>query len=185
MFSKIPGVGSKTALRNVLSLTKWTTEDVTEFARVLQDLTTLNTCIECGAFADEQKCSICTDPHRSTSSQLCVVETVTDCMAIERSGEYRGVYHILGGVLNPLMGVGPDDLRLNDLVERVKEKEISNIILAVSPSVEGDATCNYLKELLPSEVEVNRIGFGIPMGGNLDYLDAMTITKALENKKRM
>ncbi len=185
MFAKIPGVGSKTALRNVLSLTKWNSEEVLEFSKVLEELTTLNTCKECGAFADEQMCSVCSDPHRATSSQLCVVETVTDCMAIERSGEYRGVYHILGGVLNPLMGVGPDDLRLNALVQRVKEKEISNIILAVSPSVEGDATCNYLKELLPQEVEVNRIGFGIPMGGNLDYLDAMTITKALENKKRM
>ena len=185
MFSKVPGIGEKTALRNVINMTKWTKEELLEFSAAMSDIATINNCEECGAFSDEELCSICTDVHRKESQQMCVVEGITDCLAIERSGEYRGLYHILGGVLNPLMGVGPDSLRLNKLAERIKEKNITNIILAISPSVEGDVTCNYIKDLLSEDVEVTRIGFGIPMGGNLEYLDSMTISKALENKKRM
>jgi recombination protein RecR len=185
MFSKIPGIGEKTALRNVLSLTKWTEGELVEFSKVLQNLATLQKCKQCGAFADDDICGICADVHRNKSTQLCIVESITDCMAIERSGEYRGLYHILGGVLNPLMGVGPDELGLNSLVSRVKELDTENIIMAISPSVEGDATCNYIKSILPEDVTIDRIGFGIPMGGNLDYLDSMTISKALENRRKM
>ncbi len=185
MFSKVPGIGEKTALRNVINLTKWTKDDLLAFSAAINDMTTINNCEECGAFSDEELCSICTDVHRVSSEQMCVVEGITDCLAIERSGEYRGLYHILGGVLNPLMGVGPESLRLQKLATRIVEKNVTNVILAISPSVEGDVTCNYIKELLPESVEVTRIGFGIPMGGNLEYLDSMTISKALENKKRM
>ena len=185
MFSKVPGIGEKTALRNVLSLTKWTPQELANFSQVLNELGTLNQCRECFAFADEDLCGICSDVHRKDSVQLCIVETVTDCMAIERSGEFRGLYHILGGVLNPLLGVGPDELNIDKLVQRVKQLRAEEIILAISPSVEGDATCNYIKSLLPEDVNIDRIGFGIPMGGNLDYLDSMTISKALENRRKM
>ena len=105
-------------------------------------------------------------------------------MAIEKSGTFKGVYHILGGVLNPLLGVGPDELKMDDLRQKIIKKEIQEIILAVNPSVEGDATCSYLKSILPVSVQVDRIGFGVPIGGSLEYLDPMTITKALENRKR-
>jgi len=185
MFSKVPGIGDKTALRNVLHLTKWNEQELGEFAKVLNELKTLQNCQECGAFADESICDICQDVHRKTSSELCVVESITDCLAIERSGQYRGLYHILGGVLNPLLGVGPEELRLEKLASRVKELEIQSLVLAISPSVEGDATCSYIKSLLPENIQVDRIGFGIPMGGNLDYLDSMTISKALENRRKM
>lgn len=185
MFAKIPGIGEKTALRNVLQLTKWSEKELETFANVLNELGTLQNCQECGTFADDSTCGICNDVHRKKSQELCVVETITDCLAIERSGQYRGLYHILGGVLNPLLGVGPDELRLNKLAQRVKDLNVQSLVLAISPSVEGDATSSYIKGLLPEDVQVDRIGFGIPMGGNLDYLDSMTISKALENRRKM
>ena len=185
MFSKVPGIGEKSALRNVINMTKWNHDDLLAFSDAIREIASIKNCKECGAFSDDDLCSICTDVHRADSGQICVVETITDCLAIERSGEYRGLYHILGGVLNPLMGVGPESLRLDKLARRIEEKSVTNVILAISPSVEGDVTCNYINELLSSEIEVTRIGFGIPMGGNLEYLDSMTISKALENKKRM
>jgi recombination protein RecR len=112
------------------------------------------------------------------------VENASDLLAIEKSGTFKGVYHILGGVLNPLLGVGPDELKMDELREKIIKKEIQEIILAINPSVEGDATCSYLKSILPQTVQVDRIGFGVPIGGSLEYLDPMTITKALENRKR-
>ena len=135
-------------------------------------------------FADEDLCSICADESRQGSGSLCVVENASDLMAIEKSGNFHGVYHILGGVLNPLLGVGPDELRLDDLAEKIKTKLTQEVILAVNPSVEGDATCSYIKSILADSVQVERIGFGVPIGGSLEYLDPMTITKALENRKR-
>ena len=135
-------------------------------------------------FADENQCSICANDSRVSTQILCVVENASDLMAIEKSGTFKGVYHILGGVLNPLLGVGPDELKMDDLRQKIIKKEIQEIILAVNPSVEGDATCSYLKSILPVSVQVDRIGFGVPIGGSLEYLDPMTITKALENRKR-
>ncbi|MBA2404416.1 MAG: recombination protein RecR [Bdellovibrionales bacterium] len=135
-------------------------------------------------FADENLCSICQNESRQSIAYLCVVENASDLMAIEKSGTFKGVYHILGGVLNPLLGVGPDELKMDQLREKIIKKEIREIILAVNPSVEGDATCSYLKSILPGSVQVDRIGFGVPIGGSLEYLDPMTITKALENRKR-
>lgn len=184
-FSRIQGIGEKTAMRHVLNLTNWTPTELQQFSQVLSNLGTLQRCKECGAYADEEVCDICQDTHREASAQLCVVESITDCLAIERSGQYRGLYHILGGVLNPLLGMGPEELKLDKLVSRAKTLEVENLILAISPSVEGDATCNYIKSILPENIQVDRIGFGIPMGGNLDYLDSMTISKALENRKKM
>jgi recombination protein RecR len=135
-------------------------------------------------FAEEKFCSICQDAHRQDQRMICVVENISDLMAIEKSGNFKGVYHILGGVLNPLLGVGPDELRMDELKSRIVEKGISEVILAINPSVEGDATCAYFKTLLPEETRIERIGFGVPIGGSLEYLDPMTITKALENRKR-
>lgn len=184
-FSRLPGVGEKTALRQSLIMTKWNKEDLMHFAEAVKSLAELNHCEKCGMFCDDKLCKICMDYGRSHSKTLCVVESVTDCLAIERSGNFKGKFHILFGVLNPLLGVGPDELKLDKLIDRVEQEEIEEIILAVNPSVEGDATCAYLKQTLPENVRVDRIGFGIPMGGSLEFVDALTITKALENRRHL
>ncbi len=182
--TKLPSVGEKTAFRMVMSMTHWKTQELNSVAGALADLRKLKLCEECGMFADAELCSICADGTRQATKNLCIVENASDLMAIEKSGNFKGVYHILGGVLNPLLGVGPDELKMDELKNRIIEKEITDIILALNPSVEGDATCSYFKSLLPDTIRVDRIGFGVPIGGSLEYLDPMTITKALENRKR-
>lgn len=184
-FSRLPGVGEKTALRQSLIMTKWNKEDLVAFSESIRALAELNHCEKCGMFCDEKFCKICTDRVRSSSSTLCIVESVTDCLAIERSGHFRGKFHILFGVLNPLLGIGPDELKLEKLEERVRLEGIDEVILAVNPSVEGDATCSYIKQILPESTRVERIGFGIPMGGSLEFVDSLTITKALENRRHL
>jgi recombination protein RecR len=182
--TRLPGVGEKTAFRMVMSMTHWKVSELETVGKAVSSLQHLKLCQECGMFSDGTFCSICTDDERQALKTLCVVENASDLMAIEKSGHFKGVFHILGGVLNPLLGVGPDELKLDELKNRVIEKEITEVILAVNPSVEGDATCSYLNSLLPETVKVERIGFGVPIGGSLEYLDPMTITKALENRKR-
>ncbi len=182
--TKLPGVGEKTAFRMVMSMTHWKAQELNAVGSAVSSLKDLKLCEECGMFADESLCSICADESRQFMKTLCVVENASDLMAIEKSGHFRGVYHILGGVLNPLLGIGPDELKMDELRSRIIEKDIQEIILAINPSVEGDATCSYFKTLLPETIRVERIGFGVPIGGSLEYLDPMTITKALENRKR-
>jgi len=184
-FSRLPGVGEKTALRQSLIMTKWSKEDLIAFSDAIKSLAELNHCKKCGMFCDDELCKICMDSNRTHSKTICVVESVTDCLAIERSGNFRGKFHILFGVLNPLLGIGPDELKLDHLIQRVAEEEIDELILAVNPSVEGDATCAYIKQMLPENVRVDRIGFGIPMGGSLEFVDSLTITKALENRRHL
>jgi recombination protein RecR len=184
-FSRLPGVGEKTALRQSLILTKWQKQDLLAFADAIKGLAELNHCNQCGMFCDDKICKICSDSHRSQSKTLCVVESVTDCLAIERSGNFRGKFHILFGVLNPLMGIGPDEIHLEKLFARVKSENTEDLILAINPSVEGDATCAYIKHSLPDSINIDRIGFGIPMGGSLEFVDSLTITKALENKRHL
>lgn len=182
--TKLPGVGEKTAFRMVMNMTNWKATELKVVGDSLTNLKDLKLCQDCGMFADENICSICADESRAFSRTLCVVENASDLMAIEKSGNFRGVYHILGGVLNPLLGVGPDELHMDEVRDRIVQKEIQEVILAINPSVEGDATCSYFKTLLPESIRVERIGFGVPIGGSLEYLDPMTITKALENRKR-
>jgi recombination protein RecR len=182
-FSKLPGVGHKTATRQVLQMTKWDPNALSIFAKAVHDLQDLKKCIDCGFFSDDDHCGICQDEKRKNSGILCIVEEVTDCMAIEKSQAFNGMYHVLGGVLNPMLGIGPENLKFENLEKRIKQYNISEVILALNPSVEGDATCSYIKEIIPQSIKVDRIGFGIPIGGSLEYLDSMTISKALENKK--
>lgn len=183
-FSRLPGVGEKTALRQVMSMISWGAGELAEFSKAMRDLTDVKRCNECGLYSDNDICDICLSESRKSESIICVVENISDLLAIERSGTFHGIYHVLGGVLNPLMGIGPDELKLGRLIERVNKYSVSTLILAVNPSVEGDATCSYINQLL-KDVHVERIGFGIPMGGSLEYLDPLTITKALENRKRI
>ena len=183
-FTKLSGIGEKTALRQVMGMVNWSPVEISEFSRSMHALANIKKCHECGLYSDTDICEICLDDHRKSESTLCVIENISDLLAIERSGTFQGIYHVLGGVLNPLMGIGPDELKINKLVERVNKYQIKTLILAVNPSVEGDATCSYINQLL-KDVHVERIGFGIPMGGSLEYLDPLTITKALENRKRI
>jgi recombination protein RecR len=182
-FSKLAGVGEKTALRQALQIINWTDAEREAFSNSLNELSSLKSCKICHNYSDSDVCSICSDDSRVSSGQLCVVESFTDFMAIEKSGNYQGRYHILGGVLNPLMGIGPDELEIPKLVERIHSGNFSSVILAINPSVEGDATCSYLRNKINEEINVERIGFGIPMGGSLEYLDSLTIGKAFENRK--
>jgi recombination protein RecR len=186
-FSRLPGVGEKTAMRHVFSLLKWQTKDIKTFSLVIEQLNSIKRCEECGIFSEDSLCSICSTPERSQLQTICIVENLPDCLAIEKTGEYRGLFHILGGVLNPFTGIGPENLTIDKLLLRIKQRGIKNIILALNSSVEGDVTCSYIKEKLASQegLLVERIGFGIPMGGNLEYLDPLTINKALENRKML
>ena len=184
-FSRLSGVGEKTALRQVFQMTKWSRDNLIEMSENINALLELNYCSECGFFSELDLCHICQDESRKTSGQICIVEKITDCLAIENSSAFNGVYYILGGVLNPLLGVGPKELRLEKLKEKITNQNISEVIIAINPSVEGDATSSYIHGMLPENVKVDRIGFGIPIGGSLEYLDSVTISKALENKKLM
>lgn len=186
-FAKLPGVGEKTAVRQTMVLAHWDAQKLQDFAQSLLSLTTLRKCDDCGLYARENDshCEICLDGERTIASSLCVVESLSDAIAIEKSGTFKGLFHVLGGVLNPLAGIGPDELGIDQLASRIKNKSIKEIVLAVNPSVEGDATCSYIKNQIDSSVRVERIGFGIPIGGSLEYLDSLTISKALENRKTL
>ena len=181
--TRIPGVGEKTAFRYIMQMMKWSEIERGEFALSLHGLSEVGTCELCGTYSEDPICHICSNEERKEIATICVVEQFTDLMAIENSGRFKGQFHILGGVLNPLAGVGPNQLRIEKLVERVSGFEKCSLILAINPSVEGDATCSYIKDLMPSHVTLERIGFGVPIGGSLEFLDPMTISKALENKQ--
>lgn len=182
-FSKLPGVGEKTAFRQIMSIMKWESLHIRELAKALERLCDIQYCRECGLFAQENICNICEQEKREQVKTICVVENISDLLAIEKSNQYYGLYHILGGVLNPLLGIGPDQLKIDKLVERIERLNIETVILAVNPSVEGDATCSYIKQKLAQHISVERIGFGVPIGGSLEYLDPLTISKALENRR--
>ena len=184
-FAGLPGIGEKTALRHALFLSRQPKESLEDFSHALLELSELQSCKCCGMLSDDDLCPVCQDPSRKEVKTLCIVENFVDCLAIERSGQFKGLFHVLGGVLNPLMGIGPDELKIDRLLERIQEEGFSEIIMAINPSVEGDATCSYIKNNLPPNINIERIGFGIPMGGSLEYLDSMTISKALENRRKM
>ena len=184
-FEKFPGVGTKTAMRYALCLADWSSEDVRSFSQAVGEIKDLGKCSECGFFSEELLCQECRFEEDGRDGVMCIVESIIDCLAIDRSRQYQGYYHILGGTLNPLLNIGPDKLNLKGLSERILKRKINNVILALNPSVEGDATCAYIRELLPEGVKADRIGFGIPIGGSLEYLDPMTISKALENRQEM
>lgn len=184
-FSRIPGVGKKSAKRYAISLAQWDKSLLENFIETISSLEAIRKCDQCGCLTEEQTCEICISDDRQGSKILCVVENYNDFMAIENSGSFHGVYHILGGVLNPLMGIGPENLRIESLVERISSLGVSTVVLAINPSVEGDATCAYIKEEIDGNVNLERIGFGVPIGGSLDLLDASTINQALVNRRAL
>ncbi len=180
---KLPGVGEKTATRFVLHLLRAPREDVAALARAVGELRDrIRTCSVCFQLTEEDPCEVCRSPRRDRRS-VCVVEDQAAVLAVERTRSYFGLYHVLGGHLSPMEGVGPEDLRVAELVERVRSGTVQEVILATNPDVEGEATALYLKRVLePLGVRVSRIARGVPMGGDLEYADAVTLGRALETR---
>lgn len=184
--SRLPTIGRKSALRLTYHLLKQPPEQSRRLASALASLVErVRACDRCHNLTEDQLCSICTD-HRRDQSLICVVEEAGDIAAIERTGEFRGVFHVLGGRLAPLDGVGPDDLAVAGLVERVRSGGIREVILATNPKLEGEATALYVQEqLAPFGVMVTRIARGIPVGGDLEYADGVTIAQAIAARREM
>lgn len=184
--SKLPGIGRKTALRLTYHLLKQGKERSRRLADALLALSErVRPCERCGNLTEEPLCAICRDPRRD-ATLLCVVEEASDIGAIERAGEFRGMYHVLGGRLSPLDGVGPDDLTIAALVRRVSAEEVREVILATNPSLEGEATAVYIqRELAGTGVVISRIARGLPVGGDLEYADGVTIAQALQARRVM
>ncbi len=182
-FSRLPGIGPKTAARLTYFLLRAPDELALELAEALRDLKErVRYCRRCFNVAEGELCAICADEHRD-SRLICVVEEPLDVVAMERSGAYRGVYHVLHGVINPLENVGPEDLRIRELIERVQREEVDEVILATNPNMEGEATAMYIARLLrPLEVRVTRLAHGLPVGGDLEYADQHTLARALEGR---
>ncbi len=185
--AKLPGIGRKTATRLTYFLLKQSPESVNRLAAAIKAVSELvRPCSTCGNLSESDPCSICRDPRRDPET-LCVVEEASDIPAIERTGEYRGLYHVLGGHLSPLDGVGPEDLRIEALRMRLANgSEVREIILATNPSMEGEVTATYVRrELENAAVRVTRIALGLPVGGDLEYADGVTIAQALAARREM
>ena len=183
---KLPGIGSKTALRLAYHVLDMPEADVRQLADALVNAKAqIHTCSCCFNLCDSDLCDICKDVERDRSI-VCVVEEPQDLMAMERSHGYRGLYHVLHGVLSPLEGIGPDQLKVKELILRLQSGEIKEVIVATNSDVEGEATASYLAHLLkPLGVKVSRIAHGLPVGGDLEYADEVTLSKALENRRSM
>ncbi len=180
---KWPGIGEKTATRLALYLLRTSASEVTDLAQALIELKEkIGLCSSCYAFADQELCPICSDPSRH-NGQICVVADPGDLIALERVGFFQGSYHVLGGLISPLDNVGPNDLHISQLLARLDPESIQEVILALNPSLEGEATTAYLtKELRARGVKITRIAYGLPMGGDLKYADQQTIKQALRHR---
>ena len=186
--ARFPGIGPKTALRLVYHLMKRPKEESHRLARAIRDLADrVRPCSRCGNFSEADLCEVCSDPGRDRAT-LCVVEEAYEVGAIERTGHYRGLYHVLGGHLSPLDGVGPEELNLKTLLERIEKDEetITEVIVATNASVEGEATAVYLENVVrPLGPRVTRLARGIPVGSDLEYVDGTTIAEALSGRREM
>jgi recombination protein RecR len=183
---RLPGVGPKSAQRIAFHLIESDLESVTKLADVLREVKQkVRFCEICGNVSENQKCGICVDPKRDLTV-ICVVEESKDINAIERTREFRGSYHVLGGAISPIAGVGPDQLRIKDLMKRLADPQIKEVILATNPNLEGEATATYLTRLLGAmEISVTKLASGLPVGGDLEYADDMTLGRAFEGRRRV
>ncbi len=183
--SRLPGIGRKTAQRLTYHLLKRPPAEIRRLARALEDVAErVKPCTSCGNLTEQDPCELCVNPRRD-ASLICVVEEASDITAIERAGDYRGLYHVLGGRLSPLEGIGPDELRIASLLQRLDSGRIvREVIVATNPSVEGEATALYLQKLIrPLGVRVTRLARGLPVGGDLEYADNVTIAEALAGRR--
>lgn len=185
-FETLPGIGHKTAQRLAFFVISQSEEKAAAFANAIIDAKkTIHTCKTCCNLTEDELCPICSDTRRDRTT-VCVVTDPKDLIAIERTREYNGLYHVLHGVISPLNNIGPDQLKINELLMRVKEGEIREIIMATNPDPEGDTTAMFLSRLLePFEVKVTRLAYGIPVGGHLEFSDQVTLTRALEGRRPM
>lgn len=183
---KLPGVGPKSAQRLAFYLLRASQKENADLAAAIANLNeSIHPCAHCGNFTDEEICSICNDSRRD-GTLLCVVAEPHELLAVENSGEFRGLYHVLGGLINPLDGIGPDQLTFAELLKRVREEGVEEVILALSATVEGETTANYLsRQLQPIGVQTTQLARGLPFGGDLDYADQMTIAGALRGRRAM
>lgn len=184
-FAKLPGIGKKTAQRLTLYVLNLPKDEVEEFSNALVKARgTIKYCSVCGNFTDSDPCAICGNPSRD-KTQICVVEQPKDIMTMEKVKDYNGVYHVLHGNISPIQGRGPQDIRLRELVSRMNGN-IKEVIVATNPNIEGEATAMYISKILkPLDVKVTRIAAGIPVGGDLEYADEVTLSKALEGRKEI
>ena len=185
-FAALPGIGRKSAQRLAFHILSLPAEEAESFASaVLEARRKVHTCPVCQNLTDAELCPVCASDNRDRSL-VCVVSEPRDVLSIERSREYRGLYHVLHGALSPMNHIGPDDLRIRELLERVAQGGIEEVIMATNPDTEGDATAMYISRLLrPLGVKVTRLGFGVPVGSNLEYADDATMLKALEGRREM
>lgn len=183
---RFPGIGQKTAQRLAFYLLGCSREEVIAIARAMVEAKDrLGFCPICGSLAEVEQCSYCSDLKRD-QSMLCVVQEPRDVLVLERTGQFSGLYHVLHGALSPLDGIGPEELKLDQLVRRIEEKEIGEVILATNPNVEGDATAGYIARLLkPLSIRVTRIAFGLPVGGDIEYADDLTLSRALDGRREI
>ena len=182
--SSLPGIGKKTALRLALNLIKRSNEDIQNFNHAIEALKTdLKLCEKCFNLADEKLCKICSDPKRD-ESLICVVEDIRDVMAIESTAQFKGLYHVLGGIISPMDGIGPNDLRINELMQRLNgDVEIKEVLLALSTTMEGDTTCYYLYKKFDTEkIKVSTIARGVSIGDELEYIDEITLGRSILNR---
>lgn len=185
-FARLPGVGKKSASKMAFSLIDMRKEEAVELAKAIVEMKNkLGLCKKCHHLSEESLCGICQSARRDQSI-ICVVDTPRDLLAIERSREYRGLYHVLHGRISPLEGVRPRDLFIDDLLVRLEKEEVKEIILANSPTLEGESTAIYLSKLLEGKVEtISRIAHGVPIGGDLEFADEVTLLKAMEGRKTL
>jgi recombination protein RecR len=184
--TKLPGIGEKSAQRLTFFLLKAADSDVRDLAKALVDVKEhVRYCSVCGNITEQDPCAICADDRRQRQF-ICVVEEPNDLYAIERTREYSGLYHVLMGTLSPLEGIGPEDIRIQELLLRLQQEPCEEVIIATNPNIEGEATAMYLAKLLkPLGVKVSRIAHGIPVGGDLEYADEITMTRALEGRREL
>ena len=185
-FSKLPGIGKRSAERLAFHILKQPKENVESFSKALTEAKDKITfCPVCQSLTDDVPCSICSNPKRDTSV-ICVVENPKDILAMEKTKEFNGLYHVLHGVISPIDGIGPDDIKIKELLIRTKDNSVKEIIMATNPSIEGEATAMYISNLFKNfGIKVTRIAHGLPVGGELEYADEITITRALEGRQEI
>ena len=185
-FGRLPGIGPKSAQRIAFHILQTQNFDVTRLAELLAEVREkVRFCEVCGNITESERCSICRDPRRD-QGLICVVEEPKDVVAIERTRQYRGLYHVLGGAISPIDGIGPDDLSIPSLMRRIGDGDVKEVILATDPNLEGEATAAYLSRLLNSiEVPVSRLASGLPVGGDLEYADEVTLGRAFEGRTKV
>ena len=184
-YKKLPGIGEKNAERLALATLNFKEEDLDKFSESLKNIKKIHKCSICGHLTENEICNICSDPSRN-KNLICVIEDYKSVVSFEKAGNYKGVYHVLNGLISPADNIGPDNINLSSLVKRVEEAEKPELILALKSTIEGETTTLYIKKIFEKKnVLISRLSYGIPMGAEIDYLDIVTLDKALEDRKKI